>query len=100
MSTRPAYTPDKPQQTYRRARIVPAPVHTSATDRFYLPQLDGLRFSAFFLVFLHHSPAFPGGSRVASFVNQLGWMGVDLFLLLSVYLLITLLRKEYRDGRR
>jgi peptidoglycan/LPS O-acetylase OafA/YrhL len=66
-----------------------------AKERFYLPQLDGLRFFAFLLVFLHHSPLFPGGSRAASFLKQLGWVGVDLFFVLSAYLLIALLQREY-----
>jgi peptidoglycan/LPS O-acetylase OafA/YrhL len=63
--------------------------------RFYLPQLDGLRFCAFLLVFLHHSPVFPGGSRAAAALSESGWVGVDLFFVLSAYLLVTLLRREY-----
>jgi peptidoglycan/LPS O-acetylase OafA/YrhL len=66
-----------------------------ASGRFYLPQLDGLRFCAFLLVFLHHSPVFPGGSRAAASVKDMGWVGVDLFFVLSAYLLIALLQKEY-----
>jgi peptidoglycan/LPS O-acetylase OafA/YrhL len=46
-------------------------------------------------VFLHHSPVFPGGSRAAAFVKDMGWVGVDLFFVLSAYLLIALLQKEY-----
>ena len=68
-----------------------------ASRRFYLPQLDGLRFCAFLLVFLHHSPLFPGGSRVASALKELGWVGVDLFFVLSAYLLIALLHREFTD---
>jgi peptidoglycan/LPS O-acetylase OafA/YrhL len=63
--------------------------------RFYLPQLDGLRFFAFLLVFLHHSPVFPGGSRVASSLKEYGWVGVDLFFVLSAYLLVALLHREH-----
>lgn len=66
-----------------------------ARARFYLPQLDGLRFCAFFLVFLHHSPVFPGGSRVAASLKDMGWVGVDLFFVLSAYLLIALLHREH-----
>jgi peptidoglycan/LPS O-acetylase OafA/YrhL len=66
-----------------------------AGGRFYLPQLDGLRFCAFLLVFVHHSPVFPGGSRAAASVKDMGWVGVDLFFVLSAYLLIALLQKEY-----
>jgi peptidoglycan/LPS O-acetylase OafA/YrhL len=66
-----------------------------ASGRFYLPQLDGLRFCAFLLVFLHHSPVFPGGSRAAASVKDMGWVGVDLFFVLSAYLLIALLHREH-----
>ena len=70
---------------------------SDARRRFYLPQLDGLRFCAFSLVFLHHSPLFPGGSRVASSIKELGWIGVDLFFVLSAYLLVALLHREHAD---
>jgi peptidoglycan/LPS O-acetylase OafA/YrhL len=63
-------------------------------DRFYLPQLDALRCCAFFLVFLHHAPPFPG-SRAVSLVQQSGWAGVDLFFVLSAYLLVALLDREH-----
>ena len=67
----------------------------AAGGRFYLPQLDGLRFCAFLLVFLHHSPVFPGGSRAAAAAQGMGWVGVDLFFVLSAYLLIALLHQEH-----
>lgn len=66
-----------------------------AAGRFYLPQLDGLRFCAFLLVFLHHAPVVPGGSRMASAVKEFGFVGVDLFFVLSAYLLIALLDREH-----
>jgi peptidoglycan/LPS O-acetylase OafA/YrhL len=66
---------------------------------FYSPELDGLRFLAFLLVFIHNaSPIFP-----ASFLKtfaEYGWMGVDLFFCLSAFLITKLLVMEYRrDGR-
>jgi len=63
--------------------------------RFYLPQLDGLRFFAFLLVFIHHSPVFPSGGRAASSLKEYGFVGVDLFFVLSAYLLIALLHREH-----
>jgi peptidoglycan/LPS O-acetylase OafA/YrhL len=63
--------------------------------RFYLPQLDGLRFFAFLLVFIHHSPLFPFGGRAASSIKEYGFVGVDLFFALSAYLLIALLQREH-----
>lgn len=70
--------------------------------RFYVPQLDGLRFMAFLLVFVHHGPRLsalfaPGtvlhkGFRV---LEGFGWFGVDLFLVLSAFLITSLLLIEY-----
>ena len=71
--------------------------------RFYLPQLDGLRFLAFLLVFLHHAPWIteftPSYPRLFSFFMQFasyGWCGVDLFLCLSAFLITKLLRLELK----
>ena len=38
---------------------------------------------------------FPGGSRIAASVKDMGWVGVDLFFVLSAYLLIALLDREH-----
>ena len=59
---------------------------------FYSPQLDGLRFIAAFLVFIHHAPSLP----VLSYVRQNGWIGVDLFLCISAFLLTRLLSLEFQ----
>jgi peptidoglycan/LPS O-acetylase OafA/YrhL len=77
-------------------------------DAFYHPELDILRFFAFFAVFLHH--ALP---RQASFyidagvpaavtqwvltAKQAGAFGVDLFFALSAFLITELLRREYAN---
>jgi peptidoglycan/LPS O-acetylase OafA/YrhL len=73
-------------------------------SKFYLPQLDGLRFFAFFLVFCHHfmsaAPCLtnhPLLSSIAVKVNSFGWMGVDVFLCLSSFLLTTLMILEYKN---
>ncbi len=71
-------------------------------DRFYLPQLDGLRFVAFFAVFVCH---FLGRARLdlspwASAIAEAGAFGVDLFFILSSFLITTLLLQEQaREGR-
>src|SRR3954469_14437430 len=77
----------------------------SDQQRFYLPELDLLRFFAFLMVFSSH--AVPGEE---SFYSQLhipgplakslvalaagGAWGVDLFFTLSAYLITTLLLRE------
>ncbi len=73
---------------------------------FYHPELDVLRFFAFLAVFLHH--ALPGDA--SSYINaglspaltrsilaakQAGAFGVDLFFVLSAYLITELLLREH-----
>lgn len=67
------------------------PSAASAT-RLYFPTLDGLRFFAFLLVFIHHLPTAP--NRLLRVVDEYGWVGVHLFLFLSAFLLTSILRKE------
>lgn len=66
---------------------------------FYYPSLDGLRFFAFFLVFLHHSllnvsSPNPLLNFFLVIIEKNGWVGVDLFFVLSGFLITTLLIKE------
>jgi peptidoglycan/LPS O-acetylase OafA/YrhL len=74
--------------------------------RFYRPELDCLRFFAFFAVFLYHTlsiePAYyaarhvPFGGLIASAASA-GRFGVDLFFLLSAYLITELLLREQQQ---
>jgi len=71
--------------------------------RFYLPQLDGLRFFAFLLVFFSHfrwvPPSIariPGVGWLLRELHRHGGLGVDLFLVLSAYLITTLLLIEHK----
>ena len=71
------------------------PVNT----KIYYPALDGLRFFAFFIVFLHHfyfnqSSNNPVINYFLVVINKNGWIGVDLFFILSGFLITTLLLKE------
>jgi len=74
-------------------------------ERFYHPELDALRFFAFLLVFLHHGfphdAAFYTAMRVPTFAARLlagmgamGAFGVDVFFVLSSYLITELLLRE------
>jgi len=74
------------------------------STRFYRPELDALRFGAFFLVFLHH--ALPHSSaeysiggplaQILAAIARAGALGVDLFFALSSYLITELLLREQR----
>jgi peptidoglycan/LPS O-acetylase OafA/YrhL len=76
--------------------------------RFYHPELDVLRFFAFFLVFLAHSsfapvrPAWdnhPMLSNLLLAIHGAGFSGVCLFFALSSYLITGLLLKEQEAAR-
>ncbi len=70
---------------------------TFRVPKFYLPELDGLRYLAFLAVFLSHltSTQFVApGSPVFTFVTATGRFGVDLFFTMSAYLLTTLMLRE------
>lgn len=63
---------------------------------YYFPELDSLRFFAFLVVLVHHSPfakEIPGWSVIHNF----GWVGVDIFLCLSAFLFARLLFAEHQE---
>jgi peptidoglycan/LPS O-acetylase OafA/YrhL len=69
-------------------------------DRLYRPELDVLRFVAFGLVFAFHNSY---GTAVDSFAHKAvsgGAFGVDLFFLLSAYLITELFRRETMETGR
>jgi peptidoglycan/LPS O-acetylase OafA/YrhL len=76
----------------------------NGAKRFYHPELDVLRFFAFFLVFIHHHfPSVSGqhnphlGKLFAISVSSVataGAFGVDIFFALSSYLITELLLRE------
>jgi peptidoglycan/LPS O-acetylase OafA/YrhL len=82
---------------------VPVVPHGTRQTRVYMPPLDGIRFLAFLLVFFHHTPVniketfldlAPALALVLDRLQTFGWMGVDLFLCLSGFLIATLLLHE------
>lgn len=68
-------------------------------QKFYYPSLDGLRFFAFLIVFFHHA-LFPLDTEniilkpILIAIKKNGWVGVDLFFVLSGFLITVLLLKE------
>jgi peptidoglycan/LPS O-acetylase OafA/YrhL len=74
-------------------------LNTYKENKFYFPELDGLRFFAFLLVFIHHSSSI-SSYRLFYSLHKFGWIGVDLFFTLSAYLFTKLLLEEYNlNGR-
>ena len=75
-------------------------------DRFYRPELDALRFVAFALVFGAHALPSRAGFEAAGIpywfwgpiigLKEGGGYGVDVFFLLSAYLITEILLREYR----
>ncbi|MBL8076580.1 MAG: acyltransferase [Anaerolineales bacterium] len=64
--------------------------------KLYYPELDGLRFFAFLLVFINHAPYLAPGP-IFKALHDYGWIGVDLFLCLSAFLITRLLMEEYTN---
>ncbi len=64
-------------------------------QRFHLPELDGLRFIAFLLVFINNANPILKGTFLETF-SAYCWFGVDLFFCLSAFLITKLLLTEYR----
>lgn len=77
----------------RRQLKLSASLRLKTQPKFYFPELDGLRFVAFLLVFIHHAPV--PDYRIWRFINSFGWIGVDLFFALSAFLIVKLLAKEH-----
>jgi peptidoglycan/LPS O-acetylase OafA/YrhL len=63
-----------------------------ASSFAYIPQLDSVRFLAFILIFIHHTNV--AGVAAMSGLQKMGWVGVDIFLCLSAFLLTRLLLIE------
>ena len=92
--------PVVPQPGAAPGEVAPDP-RIRRAPRFYRPELDSLRFLAFFMVFASHLVFWqPGRSMLdgwGSFGAALlasGGFGVDLFFVLSAYLITELLLRE------
>lgn len=111
MSAYPRFVPDhgltrpEPVRAVAEVREV---IQSSAArrDSFYRPELDALRFFAFWGVFrFHFAPAIsryvasgaPRWLTVANAATYAGSFGVDLFFVLSAYLITELLLREKKQ---
>jgi peptidoglycan/LPS O-acetylase OafA/YrhL len=94
----------KPTEAASRSGDSTSPPVPSPPARFYLPELDSLRFFAFFAVFVWHIRPLPDWVLAAPQKNvvetlavaiwQASEFGVDLFFTLSAYLITELLVRE------
>lgn len=72
---------------------------SASKERVYLAPLDGLRFFAFVLVLFSHVHP-PESLTWLYAINRHGWVGVELFFVISAFLFFTLFQVEYqRTGR-
>jgi peptidoglycan/LPS O-acetylase OafA/YrhL len=78
-----------------------APALRPTPAPFHRPELDALRFGAFFLVFLHHAMPHSSSAYPVPFaplfaaIARAGALGVDLFFALSAYLITEILLREH-----
>ena len=63
------------------------------SNRFYRPGLDALRFFAFLVVFIHHTPSL-NRNAVWHVAKEPFAFGMQMFFLLSAYLITELLLRE------
>jgi peptidoglycan/LPS O-acetylase OafA/YrhL len=70
-------------------------LHSSPSDSRYLPQLDGVRALAILLVLMCHDIDTIASVPILPAVANVGWIGVDLFFVLSGFLITSnLIRGE------
>ena len=70
------------------------------TPRSRNPGLDTLRASAIALVFMYHYMCFVSGTPTFGWLSTIGWAGVDLFFVLSGYLIANQLFAGIARGER
>jgi peptidoglycan/LPS O-acetylase OafA/YrhL len=74
---------------------------SSGEERQHIPALDGVRGLAILLVFIHHATVMRGATRFDEaflFTAHFGWIGVNLFFVLSGFLITGILLDARRAG--
>ncbi len=73
-------------------------------NKAYFPALDGLRFAAFLLVFFHHVTFYLKEDIYKNifwiFFRNNGWIGVDVFFVLTGFLITTTLLTEREENNK
>jgi peptidoglycan/LPS O-acetylase OafA/YrhL len=77
-------------------RLRAAP-QTNETGLLYISSLDGLRLLAFLAVFIHHLPVSMAFLGMEAFQRR-GWVGVELFFVISAFLFFHLFEAEVRKA--
>ena len=83
----------------RKVRLMPlnSPQRQATLIRAYMPELDSARGLAILLVLIYHGVAAPANAELIGFpryllrVSELGWVGVNLFFVLSGFLITGIL---------
>ncbi len=73
---------------------------SSAIPSSRLHGLDTLRAAAIVLVFAYHYQVFVSGAPTFGWLSEIGWTGVDLFFVLSGYLIADQLMSGLQGGQR
>jgi peptidoglycan/LPS O-acetylase OafA/YrhL len=69
-------------------------MQSSSSEHFYVPALNGLRFLAVSLVIFVHWNFSSYRGNIFFQLSEVGWFGVDLFFVLSGYLITEILLRE------
>jgi peptidoglycan/LPS O-acetylase OafA/YrhL len=79
-----------------RELVLAQPANPAGYARGFIPELDGLRGLAILVVLVHHF--WSGGPSLVQELARIGWMGVDVFFVLSGFLITGILLDTRGDA--